>query len=231
MRKIISEVHSERFKKHSRVYRGVNRTFQDEELKLLLNSVEKLTYKLLFMLMGYCGFRVGEVVKLKLVDLDLEKRAIKVETEKQKLHVLDIQPIPESILPLLRLYIQKYQNRIEAHQGYLFPQDVKNNNAVTPEGVRKAFSYYRKICQLDRRYANANDERNPISLKQANRGLYELTPHSLRHWYKVKLDKANVPYGLIKSLMRHSGGDITSMYGHYNFEEKKKAVDEVFDNL
>lgn len=81
MRKIISEVHRERYKKHSRIYRGVNRTFKDEELKLFLNSIEKLPYKVLFMLMAYCGFRVGEVVKLKLDNLNLEKQCIKVETE------------------------------------------------------------------------------------------------------------------------------------------------------
>ena len=58
--------------------------------------------------------------------------------------------------------------------------------------------------------------------------MYNLTLHSFRHWYKVKLDKANVPYGMIKSLMRHSGRNVTDQYGQYSFEEKKKVVDEVF---
>jgi integrase len=144
MRKIISEIHRERFKKNCRIYRGVNRTFKDNELDLFLTSIEKLPYKVLFSLMAYCGFRVGEVVKIKLSDINLEQRQIKILTEKQRLKVIDIHPFPDSLIILLKLYIQKYRNRMELHQGYFFPQDKANNKPINPECARKAFAYYRR---------------------------------------------------------------------------------------
>ncbi len=210
------------------VYRGVNRTFKDEEIKLFLNSIESLKYKTLFSLLANTGLRIGEAVRLRIENIDLEQRTIKVDTEKQKVKTIDFHPIPESIYPLLNHYIIKYKTRIDCRGGWLFPQTKHNNKHILHKIARDRFYYYRDICGLNRTYAIAHDDKNPVSKRIGHRELHNLTLHSFRHWYKYKLDRANIPYGMIRALMRHTGGSITDQYGQYSFEEKKKAVDEVF---
>ena len=231
MIKFLSGTRQERFKKHSREYRGVNRTFKDEEINKLLLTIESLKYRLLFSLLGHMGLRIGEAVVIKLEDINLEEQYIKIKTEKQKRYTIDIQPYPKSIEPLLFAYLKRYEKKISRNGGWLFPQRLDNGNHITDRSARKTFAVCRSESKLDYSYAVANDIRNPVQCKRGSRKLYNRTLHSFRHWYKLKLDKANVPYGMVKVLMRHKGGSVTDQYGQYSLEEKKDAIDQVFSGV
>ncbi|MBT3985492.1 site-specific integrase [archaeon] len=190
--------------------------------------MDNLKYKMVFLFLAYIGLRVGEAVKIKLSDVDLDRRYVKIQTEKQRRVIYDTQPIPEIIIPSLRLYIKKYETRMKLRGGWFFPQRVHNEKHIEPHTVRKKYYEYRDACGLDQSYAIANDVNNPMQVKTGERKLHNRTLHSFRHWYKVKLDKACIPYGMIQSLMRHTGRSVTDQYGQYSFEEKLEVIDEVF---
>jgi integrase len=229
LRKTISKVITEKYKSHHAIYRGVNRCFRSDELKLFLNICTDIKYRTMFTLLSCTGLRVSEVCDLKIEDLDLEERSLKVRTRKQKEKVIDFQPIPESIIPMFNLYFLTYKKRLSMKGGWLFPNHHRRYGPTTTKAVRDAFSRIRKACNLDRSYALANDKNNPNMAKIGQRKLYQLTVHSFRHTFKLSLDKGKVQYGLIQSLMRHSGRSITDKYGSYSFGEKKEVVDEVFE--
>ncbi len=229
--KAIRIVYVEKYKKKSRIYRGVDRTPSDSEVLRLISVCENLKYKTIFYLLAFSGLRIGECVQLKLKDIDFQKRTLRVNTEKQKKDYIDIQPLPKSILPHLELYTRRYKERIERSSGWLFPQRVHTGRPVTHATVRKKFAQCREDCNLNKSYAIANDAANPVQKRIGQRNLHEFTLHSFRHWYKYKLDKAGTPYGLIRTLMRHKGGSVTDGYGHYGFKEKRDVVDKVFKDF
>lgn len=209
-------------------YRGINRTFTDEEIKLLLNSIESLKWKALFTLLAYTGLRISEAVKLKAEDVFLDKGYLRITTAKQKTKTIDLHPLPSVTIPVVRHYLIKYGTRIRCRGGWLFPQKKHTDKPVSHKTARDVFYYYRDLCGLKRTYAIANDEKNPVSKRIGNRELHALTLHSFRHWYKHKLDRANISYALVRALMRHRSGSVTDMYGSFNIDEKRKAIDTIF---
>jgi integrase len=227
--KRVNQIRHEEYKIHAAHYRGVDRTFKDDEVKQLFGVVEDLKYRTFFMFLAYLGLRNSEARRVKLEDINFKEKYVRIKTAKQNRHIYDLQPIPSVLMPYIKLYLKRYKTRIDCHGGWFFPQHAHNEKHIETHTIRKKFNEYRSVCKFNMTYGTAKDERNPIHKKQGTRKLYNRTLHSFRHWYKVKLEKSKVPYGMIKSLMRHGRRSVTDDYGQYSLEEKKKAIKGVFD--
>ncbi len=224
----VNEFRREKFKSKAAEYRGVDRTFKDDEVEQILNVVENIKYRTFFMVLAFLGLRTGEALKIRLADVNLKEKCIKIRTLKQNKIIFDIQPIPEVIIPYLKLYINRYKVRIAHRGGWFFPSDVHNDQPMSMSIIRKKFAEYRSVCKCNMTYGIARDEKNPISKKVGPRKLHNRTLHSFRHWYKVRLEKAEIPYGIIRALMRHGHRTSTDYYGQYSLEEKREAIERVF---
>jgi len=78
----------------------------EENVIRLLQATRNIKHKLAFAMLYSCGLRIGELIRLKLVDIDLERRTVRIRKSKG---FKDRVVMPaERILPLLHHYLQLY---------------------------------------------------------------------------------------------------------------------------
>ena len=78
-----------------------------DEVKLILENTPNLKHKTLLSLLYSCGLRIGEALKLSLVDIDMNRRFMHVISAKgaKDRYV----PVPEQMINLLKRYINSYK--------------------------------------------------------------------------------------------------------------------------
>jgi len=78
-----------------------------EEVQRLLNSFTNLKHKAIFTICYSAGLRVGEILSLKVKDIDSDRMQIRIEQGKGQKDRYSI--LSEKVLTLLRDYVKKYQ--------------------------------------------------------------------------------------------------------------------------
>ena len=78
-----------------------------EEVERLLNSFTNLKHKAIFTICYSAGLRVGEILSLKVKDIDSDRMQIRIEQGKGQKDRYSI--LSEKVLTLLRDYVKKYQ--------------------------------------------------------------------------------------------------------------------------
>ena len=104
-------------------------------------------YKVLFLTQAFLGLRIGEVVKIKLEDVDFANKQIRIHTEKQRHYETDTYMAMHSKLEALLLdYINAYESDIREHDNYLFFALQRNcrTKHISPDQARNVF---RRICE------------------------------------------------------------------------------------
>jgi len=177
--------------------------------------------------MANLGLRVGEVVEIKVDEIDLVKNKIRVHTEKA--HTGDFLYLHSSVRKLLYLWIENFQDEIMDHEGYvLFSENksVKRQN-ISSNWLRK---YFREICyiaNLNEFYGYADDSGNNREME--NRKLYRLTTHSLRHYYITHIYNGCKNPLHTQKLARHRSFKSTQVYIHSSPEELEQTMKTVFE--
>jgi integrase len=189
---------------------------------------EEHRFKVMFLTQAFLGLRIGEVVKIKMEDLDFRNKQIRIKTEKQRVfQMVDSMYLHEKLESLLLDYIQEYERDIVKHEGYLF-YSTKSSCKSPCFSADRARNIFRRICDragLDQFYGY----REPISdLKNWKHGkLYKYSTHSLRHTFAKYLAKRNVPIEIAKHLLRHQDISSTQIY----YVPDKEDVDGVLRKL
>jgi len=232
LKKLITAVSETRKKKYGRnntkKYGNLNKGFTDEELnKFFKFCFHPKTYAC-FYLMANLGLRVGEVVNLKLSDLDFYKKTIRIETEKAK--TIDYLHLHEQVRILLTRWVRKFQKEIEEHDGFLFFSEIEGRQHISKNWLPKIFREVAKIAKLDDIYGIADDLNNYKREGKPDRKLYRLTTHSLRHYFITKV-YANCKDPLkTQKLARHCEFKSTETYIHLNQDDLDKTIQKVFGN-
>ncbi len=154
------------------------------ELIRLFDSVKNLKHKMILMTTYGCGLRIGEVINLKVVDIDSSRMMVRVshgKGDKDRYTILSTRLLTE-----LRSYWRTYRPK-----EWLFPNEVTREklNTATP-----------------RRIFMAAKERAGIKKK--------VTFHSLRHNFGTNLLEAGADIKTIQILMGHSSIATTAKYLH-----------------
>ena len=78
-----------------------------DEVKSILENTSNLKHKTLLCLLYSCGLRIGEALKLRIADIDLDRRFMHVKSAKgaKDRYV----PLPEQMVNLLRKYLDTYK--------------------------------------------------------------------------------------------------------------------------
>ena len=157
----------------------------------------------IFLLMGYCGLRVGEVNRLDLNDFHKEKGIITVFGKGRKWNEI---PLPKILVDILSTIAEE---RIEPYK--------KKENAffVSQKGRRLSV---RQIQTIVNQTFTALKEENP---RVSN---MKLSCHKLRHSFATMLLKKGVDVRVVKELLGHSSIETTMIYTHVNDEQKKNAM-------
>jgi len=215
-------------KKDSR-HGTLNRGFTEAELARFFKCCTHPKAHLAFTLMAYLGLRVGEVVTLKIEDIDFPKRKLRVQT--LKAHTADFLHLHDGVHLLLNTWVQKHYKTLLERKYLLFSDNpMQKREHISPHWLRKEFRQVCILANFNEWYAKAHDETNPI--RRANgepRKLYRLTTHSLRHYFITKVYKTTKDPIKCQRLARHRSLKSTQVYIHTTQEELDEAMDVTFD--
>ncbi len=171
-----------------------------EEIKKLIESIDTKKSKLMVSFMYACGFRVSEMVNLKLGDLNFQEKVGSVRQGKGKKD--RIFNIPEFLLEELEAHIE---NQKRNNQEYLF---TGPKGKLSERNMQKIISNAGKRAGLQK----------------------SVHCHTLRHSFATHLLENGVDIRKIQELLGHSDLSTTQIYTHISREELKKIkspIDEV----
>jgi site-specific recombinase XerD len=162
----------------------------DYEVKLLLNSFEPLTFlgerdKLICMLMLDCGLRRGEVVNLKLSDIDKNKHTMIINGKGSKQRIV---PFGKTVKTQLMCYLTMRS--------------------------KKPCSFDSLFLTVEREPITANTIKMLFQRLKSSSGISRLYPHLLRHTFATNYILQGGNLEVLRVLLGHSSISITQIYIH-----------------
>ena len=173
----------------SRIHRPKNakllpNVLSKAEVKMILEAHVNLKHKMMLCLIYSCGLRRGELLNLKLQDIDSKRNLIFIYQAKGKKD--RIAPLSPKILEMLRTYYAGYKPSIWLFEGHNKGEQYSEKsiqsvlkNAVSKAGIQK-----------------------PVSL------------HWLRHSYATHLLESGTDLRYIQELLGHRSSKTTEIYTH-----------------
>ena len=157
-----------------------------EELSTFFNECDNFKFKTIFMLVYGSGLRIGEVVKLRIEDIDSKKMRLYVREGKGNKERYTI--LPEKSLKMLREYWAEYRPKVNTN--ILFLNDV--NKPINQYVIRTHFRKYRRKAKINEK----------------------VTVHTLRHCFATDMIERGATLIQVKELMGHSNIRSTMEYVH-----------------
>jgi integrase/recombinase XerD len=165
-----------------------------EEVKQLITKCKNIKHRAMLSVTYACGLRCGEVLNLKLTDIDSVRMVLYVKDGKgAKDRML---PISEKLVNELRAYYLTYKP-----MTYLF------------EGMKKGNKYDERSFQLVLKQAIKH-----AGIKKP------VTIHWLRHSYATHLLDSGTDLRFIQELLGHRSSRTTEIYTHVSNRELKNIV-------
>lgn len=201
-------------------------SLSEDEIRRIINATEELRDKLIIELLAFTGCRRGELVLLRVSDIDLERNRITIPTLKQEKGITKGQAenvarknakvipiINEDLRNTLKIYL-KEKKVILTPMSYLI-QGRQGN------GSRRPLSKQR-INQIVAECANRAGVKSP-NPKRKN-----VHPHLFRHTLVRYCQKREINPKLIQKLLRHSSIKTTlDMYGEPSFDDMKDGLEKM----
>jgi site-specific recombinase XerD len=155
-----------------------------EEVFKILSSVTNVKHRAILMITYSAGLRVSEVVRLKVEDIDTERKLIHVRSAKGRKDRYTL--LSEVTAETLNLYLKSYQPK-----KWLFPGKDENSH-LTVRSAEKIFD---------------NAVRGAGITK-------DVSVHSLRHSFATHLLESGVDLRYIQELLGHKSSKTTEIYTH-----------------
>ena len=170
-----------------------------DEVIRLFNALPNKKSKLMISLIYACGFRISELLNLKINDLNFEEMTGYVRQAKGKKD--RVFNIPQFLLKSLK---KQVLNQQESNQDYLF---TGPNGKLTDRNLQKIVRIATKKARIEK----------------------EVHPHTLRHSFATHLLENGVDIRKIQELLGHADLSTTQIYTHISTEELKKIPSPIDD--
>lgn len=173
----------------------------EEEVINILGSVSNIKHQSILYLVYSTGLRVGEVVRLRVEDIDSKRMLIHIRQGKGRKDRFTI--LSSNALKILRKYAT-----IEQPKEWLFP-GIKDGDFLTERTVQKIF---KKACEL-------------AGIKK------DVSVHSLRHSFATHLLEGGTDLRYIQELLGHQSSKTTEVYTHVsnkNLSKIESPLDRLF---
>ena len=172
-----------------------------EEVKRLIEGVDNLKHKTALMVMYSAGLRVGELVRLRVKDIDSDRMLIRIEQAKGNKDRYTL--LSPTALAMLRRYWKGYH----PCQEWLF----ESMNRTSHWSIRSAQQVFKRAV-----------------VKAGIRK--EISSHSLRHSFATHLLEQGVDILTIKGLLGHSQLQTTAKYLHVR-QSRLSSLENPLDKL
>jgi integrase/recombinase XerC len=178
--------------------------FSEVEVQVVLNALEPDSFTnardLAIILMFYAtGIRRAELIGVKLQDLDLNNKLLKVLGKRNKERFVPLLP---ELCDLLILYLQYRKEIVQIDNPWLF---------ITKNGVKLYESLVYRI--INNYFATASNK-------------VKKSPHILRHSFATHLLNQGANLNAVKELLGHSSLASTQVYTHNNIADLSKVYNK-----
>ena len=177
------------------------------ELQKLILAFRSPRMRLLVQLLAQTGLRINEALNLKVADIDLEEGWIRVRPKNDKMGRGRLVPIINELKNALKEYLEKRT----VDSPYLFPNEKDPSKPAKREHVYEAWYNALEKLGLARRDPSGTG--------------YELHFHSLRKWFKTRLEMGGINPRLIDKWMGHKN-DVQDAYFLPTEEMMKKELEK-----
>ncbi|MDD4250571.1 MAG: tyrosine-type recombinase/integrase [Candidatus ainarchaeum sp.] len=164
-----------------------------DEIKLLFNATKFGRNRLILKFIYGSGCRVGEVVKLKVDDINIKERTAMIRSGKGNKDRLII--LSKNWIIDLKKYLKKKKIKSE----YVFSK--KNGTPISSDTIQRIIKESAKKAGITK----------------------TVTPHCLRHSYATHLLEAGTNIRYIQTLLGHSNLNTTQIYTNVANEQLKKV--------
>ena len=172
----------------------------EEEIKKYYEAVWKaknIQHMIMIKTLLYTGIRVGELIKVKITDIDFEKCQIRINRGKGGKD--RIVPFPTSFREILSMYVTQIQ---EKKFVYLFESSWKK--AYSDRGIRKILMRYTQAAGIES----------------------SVSPHKLRHFLLTWLKKQGIDDALIQPYSGHDSRQSLEVYSRLSINDAQKEYNE-----
>jgi site-specific recombinase XerD len=173
-----------RVREPRRLPRGLSR----EESAALLGSFRSWRDRAIGGLMLLSGLRSAEVLGLRVSDVDIARRWVRVFGKGGKERSV---PIDTDVAGAIQTYLLAERPETDTEALFVVAKGAHRGQPLTPAGLRTVFRYHR--------------ERSGVAAGH---------PHALRHSFGTALAEAGVDLSVIQALMGHDHVDSAAAYIH-----------------
>lgn len=157
-----------------------------DQVNELLRSLRRYRDLAIAYLMLLCGLRSQEVLNLRVADIDLEDRRLRVRGKGGKERAV---PAPPLLLSVIEKYTRLERPAVPTPQVFVILQGTKRGQPMTRAGLRKIF----RTRRLRPALLNAN-------------------PHRLRHTFGTDMARSGVRLPILQRMMGHAYAETTLQY-------------------
>jgi len=187
--------------KSLKIKKSVQVPFSQEEVSSVLHAIEPVDFKTsrdlaVIMIFYATGIRRAELIGIKLPDLDLRNRMVKVLGKRSKERYIPLLP---EVITKVELYLEHRAKVVNEETGYLF---------LTEKGIKM----YENLV-----YRIINNYFSKASVK------VKKSPHILRHSFATHLLNEGANLNAVKELLGHSSLAATQVYTHNSIAELSKV--------
>ena len=165
-----------------------------KEINQFLKNVNRYRDISIVALMLLCGLRASETISIRIDDIDLIERRIRIRGKGNKERVL---PLPDQIIEMLQKYLTlERPAKCKTDIAFVVLQGKRRCHPMRYSGLRSLFRY----------------KRNKSTVLNAN-------PHRFRHVFGASMARSGVHLPILQKMMGHSDGKSTLQYINLSVED------------
>ena len=186
-----------------------------EQVKRLIAVAKTLRDVLLILIPWHTGIRVGELIRIRVSDIDFENRAILIKVQKMRkrdgkaLERRRVVPIDRGTLGMIKEYLE-WRKQFPYKGDLLFP--------ITRQRVDQIY------WQLGRR-AGINEIGDPAVSQHR-----KFHPHHLRHSFAIHCIKRGMSIERLQKILGYQSPITTSVYLQYSVADLHEDYDKVWED-
>lgn len=171
-------------------------TVPDHELTSKFPIRDKAIFELLYA----TGIRCAELVSIRMQDLDMNNKTIRIQGKGNKERMV---LFGEKARKKLAEYIEKERPAIITHTEALFVN--KQHKPFVTRTIQRIFEMFRMVLKIDK----------------------HITPHKIRHSFATHLLNQGTDLRIVQELLGHATVSSTEKYTHVSLEELTKMCNDI----
>jgi len=202
-----------------------------EQLIKIFDTVEDPKIAIATAITFFCGLRISEACKLKVEDIDLEDKKLKVVDSKFSMRT-KTKYGKDRYVVIPDMMIGPIKRWLDITQGgkWFLPSDKSPNTHLRPKTLGEKFRIVlNKSGLLIPMYQlTFKQKRNGIR-KEKTVTRYKYHFHTLRHSYATYLCSKGIDIYTISDLLGHNQVTTTQIYARISDKKRKEAIDLAFN--